>query len=69
MLDARQVRHYLLGVERKDGQLGRRTTDEAREQQEIFGVGESERFSDLLPRPAAERQAGIDLEPGARSRR
>ena len=69
MLLALEVRRYLSGVEWKDGQLGRRTADKAVKKQEIVGVGESKRLTDLLPGEATKRQAGIDLEPDARSRR
>ena len=67
MLQTREVRRYLPGVEWKDGELGRRTADEAGEEKEIFCVGERKRLTGVVPGKTAERQAGIDLEPDARS--
>jgi hypothetical protein len=69
MLETREVRRYLPGVEWKDGELGRRTADEAGEEKEIFCVGQRKRLTGLLPGETAERQAGIDLERDARSGR
>ena len=69
MLAADEVRGYLSGVERQDGQLRRGTTNEAGEKQEVFGLGERKRLSRLIACEPAEGQAGIDLEPGPRSRR
>src|SRR5204863_5018361 len=69
MLDALEVCLDPSGVEWKDRQLGRRTPDEAVEEQEIFGLGQSESLARLAASEAAKRQAGIDLEPGACSRR
>jgi hypothetical protein len=64
-----EVRRYLPGVEWKDGQLRRWTADEAGEKQEILGLADGKRLFGLLPGETAERQAGIDLEPGAWSGR
>jgi hypothetical protein len=69
MLPAREMRVYPPGVEWQQGELWRRTTDEAGEKQKIVRLGKTERLFGLLAGCATKRQAGIDLEPDARSGR
>ena len=69
MLDALEVCPDPSEVEWKDRQLGRRTPDETVEEQEFFGLGQSKSLAGPVASEAAERQAGVDPEPGAWSRR
>jgi hypothetical protein len=57
------------GFEWQHRQLGRRTADEPVEEQEVFCLGGSQDVSPTLPGGSADRQAGVDPEARACSRR